>query len=68
MLVGFGALLEGFRESAGFGREDHEFLKGETAAGVGASVQDIEGGDGEDEGFFGSSEFGNVDVKRDSLR
>ena len=68
MLISFGSLLEGFGEGFGLGREDHEFLKGETTAGVGATVQDIEGWDGEDKGFLGSGEFGNVCVEWDSLR
>lgn len=68
MLVGFGALLEGFSKATCLGGEDHEFLEGETAAGVGTSVQDIEGRDGKDKGFFGSGEVGNVGVKWDSLK
>jgi hypothetical protein len=43
-------------------------LEGETAAGVGATVQDIEGWDREDKGCLGSGEFGNVCVEWDSLR
>jgi hypothetical protein len=43
-------------------------LKGETASGVGTSIEDVEGWDGEDKGPFGSGEIGNVGVERDSLK
>lgn len=46
---------------------DHELLEGKTATSVGATVQDVLEGNGEDVGLLGTGEVGDVDVERDTL-
>lgn len=48
-------------------RDNHELLEGQTATGVGATVQDVLEGNGEDVGLLGTGKVGNVDVERDTL-
>ena len=46
---------------------NHELLEGETATGVGATVQDILEGNGQDEGLLGSGKVGDVSVEGNTL-
>lgn len=46
---------------------NHELLEGETATGVGATVQDVLEGNGEDVGLLGSGKVGDVSVEGDTL-
>lgn len=46
---------------------NHEFLESQTATGVGATVQDVLEGNGQDVGLLGTGEVGDVDVERDTL-
>lgn len=46
---------------------NHELLEGETATGVGATVQDVLEGDGQDEGLLGSGKVGDVSVEGNTL-
>ena len=48
-------------------RDNHELLEGQTATGVGATVQDVLEGNGEDVGLLGSGEVGDVSVKGNTL-
>lgn len=48
-------------------RDNHELLEGQTATGVGATVQDVLEGNGEDVGLLGTGKVGNVNVERDTL-
>lgn len=47
--------------------DDHELLEGQTAAGVGTTVQDVLEGDGEDVRLLGSSQVGDVSVEGNTL-
>jgi hypothetical protein len=49
-------------------RDDHELLEGKTATSVGATVEDVHEGNGEDVGLLGSGKVGNVSVQRNALR
>lgn len=46
---------------------NHELLEGETATGVGATVQDVLEGNGQDEGLLGSGKVGDVSVEGNTL-
>jgi hypothetical protein len=46
---------------------NHELLEGKTATGVGATVQDVLEGDGQDEGLLGSGKVGDVSVEGNTL-
>ena len=48
-------------------RDDHELLESETATGVGATVEDVHEGNGENVGLLGASKVGDVGVERDTL-
>lgn len=48
-------------------RDNHELLEGQTATGVGATVQDVLEGNGEDVGLLGARKVGDVSVERDTL-
>jgi hypothetical protein len=49
-------------------RDDHELLEGETATSVGATVEDVHEGNGEDIRLLGSGEVGDVSVQRNALQ
>lgn len=46
---------------------DHELLEGQTTTGVGATVQDVLEGDGEDVRLLGTGEVGDVSVEGNTL-
>jgi hypothetical protein len=48
-------------------RNDHELLESETATGVGATVEDVHEGNGENVGLLGTGKVGDVSVKGDTL-
>lgn len=48
-------------------RNNHELLEGQTATGVGSTVQDVLEGDGQDVRLLGPGEVGDVSVERNSL-
>lgn len=48
-------------------RDNHELLEGQTATGVGATVQDVLEGNGQDVGLLGTGEVGDVSVERNTL-
>jgi len=48
-------------------RDNHELLEGQTSTGVGATVQDVLEGNGQDVGLLGSGEVGDVGVKGNTL-
>ena len=48
-------------------RDDHELLESKTATSVGATVEDVHEGNGEDVGLLGASEVGDVSVEGDTL-
>ncbi|KAI6754374.1 hypothetical protein HG530_012888 [Fusarium avenaceum] len=45
-------------------RDDHELLEGKTATSVGATVEDVHEGNGEDVGLLGSGKVGNPKVSK----
>lgn len=47
--------------------DDHELLEGKTATSVGATVEDVHEGNGEDVGLLGASKVGDVSVQRNTL-
>ena len=48
-------------------RDDHELLEGKTATSVGATVEDVHEGNGEDVGLLGAGKVGDVSVEGDTL-
>jgi hypothetical protein len=48
-------------------RDDHELLEGKTATSVGATVEDVHEGNGEDVGLLGTGKVGDVSVEGDTL-
>ena len=46
---------------------DHELLESHAATSVGATVEDVHEGDGQDVGLLGASQVGDVSVERDTL-
>jgi hypothetical protein len=48
-------------------RDNHELLEGQTATGVGATVQDVLEGNGQDVGLLGTGEVGDVSVEGNTL-
>ena len=66
-VVGLGTHLHGLVEVLGSNGEDHEFLESESVSSVRSTVDDVEGGAGEDVGRSDTSERGEVSVKRDTL-
>jgi hypothetical protein len=46
---------------------DHELLEGQTATGVGTTVEDVLEGDGEDVGLLGAGKVGDVSVEGNTL-
>ena len=48
-------------------RDNHELLEGQTATGVGTTVQDVLEGNGQDIGLLGAGEVGDVSVEGDTL-
>lgn len=59
--------LHSLGEGSGAGGEEHELLESELVAGVGASVDDVEGRDGKVERRLDACEVGKVLVERDTL-
>lgn len=47
--------------------DNHELLEGQTATGVGATVQDVLEGNGKDVGLLGTGEVRDVDVEGNTL-
>ncbi|GMT15290.1 hypothetical protein PFISCL1PPCAC_6587, partial [Pristionchus fissidentatus] len=66
VVVHLGSHAHRLRERLGAKREDHELLHGQLVSGVGASVDDVEGGHGKDN-LVGAGELGDVLVEGDSL-
>lgn len=48
-------------------RDNHELLEGQTATGVGTTVQDVLEGNGQDVGLLGAGEVGDVSVEGNTL-
>ena len=46
---------------------DHELLESHTATSVGATVEDVHEGNGQNVGLLGASQVGDVSVERDTL-
>jgi hypothetical protein len=46
---------------------NHELLEGQTATGVGTTVEDVLEGDGEDVGLLGAGKVGDVSVEGNTL-
>lgn len=67
-VVDLGTDLHGLGKGLGTSGQDHELLHGELVAGVGATVNDVHGGDGHDDLLATvSGQVGNVTVERDTL-
>lgn len=66
-VVNLSAHLHGLGERLGAGGEEHELLEGEGVAGVGSTVDDVEGRAGEDEGGLDAGDLGEVLVKGNAL-
>lgn len=48
-------------------RNDHELLESHAATSVGATVQDVHEGNGQNVGLLGAGQVGDVSVERDTL-
>jgi len=59
------ALHVGTRENVR--RNDHELLESHTTTSVGATVQDVHEGNGQNVGLLGAGQVGDVSVERDTL-
>ena len=66
-MVCFSAHLHGFGERRSASRKEHELLERELVASMRSTVDDIEGGSGEDEGGLHTREVSEVLVERDTL-
>ena len=66
-VVGLRADLHGLGEGGSTGREEHELLERKLVASMRTTVDDIEGGSGEDEGGLHTREVSEVLVERDTL-
>ena len=66
-VVGLSTDLHGLGEGGSASGEEHELLERELVAGVGATVDDVEAGRGEDEGGLDTGEVGEVLVEGDTL-
>ena len=66
-VVSLGTNLHGLREASGASGEEHELLERELVAGVGATVDDVEAGSGEDEGGLDTGEVSEVLVEGNAL-
>ena len=67
VVVGLGTDLHGLSERRSASGDDHELLEGKLVAGVGATVDDVEAGSGEDEGGLDTGKVGEVLVEGDLL-
>ncbi len=66
-VVGLGADLHSLGEAGSTGGEKHELLEGKLVASVRATIDNVEGGSGEDEWGLDTGEVGEVLVQGNSL-